>query len=218
MAAAFAMNTPPTPPGSLTAHEAGDSLVFSWGPATDSRTPSGGLNYNLRIGTTPGGSQLLPAMADSATGYRRVVQLGNTNHRRAWMIRRPTVSCYWSVQAVDGAFAGSVFAPEQMIEVSGVGGEAQVRETALLQAVPNPSSGSVSIHLALAEDLPALLEVFDPAGRRVWSWQDPAAGKGVRVVVWDGRNDAGRRVSSGTYYLRFVAAGKSWARSVLLLR
>jgi hypothetical protein len=211
-------NTPPTPPGDLAAYDVGNYLLFNWTAATDGQTPSAGLTYNLRIGSTPGGSQLMPAMANSATGYRRVVQIGNTNHRRAWMIRKPTVSCYWSVQALDGAFAGSAFAPEQSIEVSGVGGEAQDRETALLQVVPNPTGSSVSIHLALAEDLPARLEVFDPAGRRVWSWQDPAAGKGVHVVVWDGRNDAGRRVSSGTYYLRFVTPRRSWTQSILLLR
>jgi flagellar hook assembly protein FlgD len=77
---------------------------------------------------------------------------------------------------------------------------------------------SLSVHLALAEDLPARLEIFDPTGRRVWLWQNPAAGGGRHVVTWDGRNDAGQRVSSGTYYLQFVSAGKSRARSVLLLR
>ncbi len=211
-------NTPPAPPGDLAVYEFGDSLMFSWASATDDHTPSAGLTYNLRIGTTPGGSQVMPAMADSATGYRRVVQLGNTNHRRAWMVHNPGVTCYWSVQALDGSFAGSAFAPEELLEASGIGGDAQVWETALLRVVPNPTSSGVSVYFALAEDGPTHLEVFDPAGRTVWSWQDAAAGKGLHVVGWDGRDDSGWQVGSGTYYLRVVTPQRSWSRPILLLR
>jgi hypothetical protein len=214
----LAANTPPNPPGDLAVYEVGDDLLFSWAPATDAQTPSAGLTYNLRIGATPGNSEVMPAMASSQTGYRRVVQLGNMGHRRAWMVHVPTDSCYWSVQAVDGAFAGSAFAPEQMLLVmAGVGGEAAL-ETALLRVVPNPTSNGISVYFALAQDLPSRMEVFDLTGRRIWSWQDAGAGKGLHVVRWDGRDDTGRPVGSGTYYLRFVTPQRSWSRSVLLLR
>jgi hypothetical protein len=106
-------NTPPAAPGGLSAQLAGDALALSWNASTDDQTPAAGLCYNLRIGTTPGGSEIMPAMADAVNGYRRVVQLGNAQKRTSWTVRVPPGVYYWSVQAVDGAYAGSAFAAEQ---------------------------------------------------------------------------------------------------------
>ena len=44
------------------------SVTLSWTAPADARTPAAGLSYNLRIGTTPGGSDILGPMADTATG------------------------------------------------------------------------------------------------------------------------------------------------------
>ena len=54
-------------------------------------------------------------MSDRNTGYRRVINLGNTNHRNSWTIKGldSAQTYYWSVQATDNAFAGSNFAPEK---------------------------------------------------------------------------------------------------------
>ena len=40
------------------------------GRGHDAETPAAGLTYNLRVGTTPGGSEITAAMADDASGYR----------------------------------------------------------------------------------------------------------------------------------------------------
>ena len=71
-------NTAPTPPTNLSFELVGNAGTFSWDAATDGETPSAGLTYNLRVGTTPGGDEICSGMADAATGYRRVAQLGNT--------------------------------------------------------------------------------------------------------------------------------------------
>ena len=107
-------NLLPTAPGGLAAGMAGNRLTLSWSAAVDAETPAAALSYNLRVGTTPGGSQILSAMADPATGFRRVAQLGNAQERLSWAVELPPTwkAVYWSVQAVDGAYAGSPFAPE----------------------------------------------------------------------------------------------------------
>ena len=78
-------------------------------------TPSPGLTYNLRIGTTPGGSEMLSPMAAN-NGYRKLVQLGNVNHNLSWEIRdlQPNTTYYWSVQALDNSFAGGPWAEEEV--------------------------------------------------------------------------------------------------------
>jgi hypothetical protein len=53
-------------------------------------------------------------MSDISNGFRRLVQLGNTNHNASWTIKNlPKSKFYWSIQAIDNAFAGSAFAAEQ---------------------------------------------------------------------------------------------------------
>ncbi len=107
-------NMTPASPINLTTALADSSVTFSWNKSTDNETPSNGLTYNLRLGTTPGGVEKKSPMADLVTGYRRVVQLGNTNHNNSWMIKNlPKGRYYWNVQAIDHAFTGSAFALEQ---------------------------------------------------------------------------------------------------------
>jgi hypothetical protein len=79
---------------------------------TRSQTPAAGLSYNLRVGTTPGGSEIFSPMA-GADGLRRVVRAGNAGMTNAWIARLQPGAYYWSVQAIDAGFTGSPFALEQ---------------------------------------------------------------------------------------------------------
>ncbi|MGH7601507.1 MAG: hypothetical protein ACREOI_34540, partial [bacterium] len=95
-----------------------DSVSFNWGQASDDETASPGLTYNLRIGLTPGGGEIVPSMSDAGTGYRRVPKSGNMGHAQQWKITSlPEGKYYWSVQAVDPAFGGSAFAPEDSFAI-----------------------------------------------------------------------------------------------------
>jgi len=106
-------NTLPTTPVGLTSLVAANIVSLSWTGATDAETPATALTYNLRVGTTPGGSEVMSAHATATNGFRRIVQMGNVQlGTNAWL-NLPSGNYYWTVQAVDGAFAGSQFAPEQ---------------------------------------------------------------------------------------------------------
>jgi len=110
-------NTVPSAPGGLGVSVVlGGAATFSWNPAIDAQTASAGLTYNLRVGTTPGGSEVSASMA-AGDGVRRIVQLGNTNHRTSWAIPLASIPLtsriYFSVQAIDHTFAGSPFSDER---------------------------------------------------------------------------------------------------------
>jgi FG-GAP-like repeat/FlgD Ig-like domain/Bacterial Ig-like domain len=103
-------NTPPEPPQNLELSVVGSLATFSWDAATDAETPAAGLTYNLRVGTTLYGSEICSAMADPFTGFRSIPAIGNVNHNLSWQIELPDDDpIYWSVQAIDGAYAGSAF-------------------------------------------------------------------------------------------------------------
>jgi hypothetical protein len=107
-------NTPPTAPANLTAMVGVNTVTFSWSAASDLQTPSAALSYNLRVGTFPGGSDVVAPMA-AANGWRRLPRPGNAGQNRFRTMAVPARPLYWSVQAVDGAFAGGPFAAEGFI-------------------------------------------------------------------------------------------------------
>lgn len=52
------------------------------------------------------------------------------------------------------------------------------------------------------------IQIFDPAGRVVRHLDSGFRSAGTRSIPWDGRDDAGRKVSPGIYRIRFEAAGR----------
>ncbi len=109
-------NSRPSPPAELTFALTETELQFAWQPASDQETSAASLTYNIRIGTAPGGSDLLAPHALSS-GRRTVVSHGNAYHKTTWALPVEAIkshsNIYWSVQAVDPNFAGSAFSVEQ---------------------------------------------------------------------------------------------------------
>ncbi len=103
-------NAAPTAPGSLQSTVINNGAVLKWNLSTDSPTPSAGLTYNVRIGTTTNGINILSPMANVSTGYRRTSLLGNAMQDDNYVIKNlPVGTYYWSVQAVDPSGKASLF-------------------------------------------------------------------------------------------------------------
>ena len=104
-------------PTGLAASADGSGVTFSWAASSDTQTAASGLSYNLRVGTTPGGQEIVPAMAITTAGglngVRTVPSTGGAGARLSATLALTTPGTYyWSVQAVDTSFAGSPFATE----------------------------------------------------------------------------------------------------------
>ena len=90
-------------------------IILKWNKLSD--CPA--CTYNIRIGTTPGGTDIMSPMADLTTGYRYVVQPGNAYLNNGWKISElPVGTYYWSVQAVDPSNAGGPWSPESTFTIS----------------------------------------------------------------------------------------------------
>ena len=114
-------NTSPAPLGNLSATVSGNGVGLNWSATTDANQ-SGGFSYNVRVGTTPGGVDVVSPMADAATGFRRVPVLGNADENLSWPLTNLAAGTYyWSVQAVDHAWAGSAFAAEKTFTLAAPG-------------------------------------------------------------------------------------------------
>lgn len=111
----FAANTPPDASENLQVNYdlESDCFILSWDQASDAQTPSPGLSYNVRIGSYPGGDDVLSSMARLSDGRRLIPEIGNAGQNTFFKFFDPPFGqYYWSVQAIDGAFAGSEFSVE----------------------------------------------------------------------------------------------------------
>ena len=112
-------NSIPNPPGVLSSSVAGSQVEFSWSPGHDGFSPVASLTYNIRVGTSPGGSEIVASMASISNGSRRISEMGNTHHNRGWILKNlPLGTYYWSVQTIDTSFKGSQFAVEESFVIS----------------------------------------------------------------------------------------------------
>ena len=111
-------NQPPAPPTAGAAVVAGSSVTFSWSAGSDNETPSSALTYNLRVGTTPGGIDVLAPLSLPG-GKRLVVRPGNTGSNTGWRLEGlPPGVYYWSAQSVDTDMVGSSFSAEQTFVIN----------------------------------------------------------------------------------------------------
>ena len=87
-----------------------------------------------------------------------------------------------------------------------------------LSAAPNPFNPATEIRFDLPRSSDVQIGIFDLAGRRVRSIEMGTLGAGTHSTVWRGRDDGGRRVSSGVYVVRLSAGAETRSLRVVLLK
>jgi len=112
-------NTVPDAPAvaSLSASYADGQLILSWDNASDNQTPTAGLYYNLRVGTTPGGHEIVTGVYGGGddNGY-----MGNMMQRRQITLDvtlNANDSVYWAVQTIDTGLSAGNWTVEQNFTV-----------------------------------------------------------------------------------------------------
>ena len=103
-------NQPPSAPQSLSAFAVSTRTIFTWSNATDDIDSTISLNYNLKIGTTSDGYDLLsPALPynHSNNGSILIREFNEITHG----------TYYWSVQSVDGSGQVSEWSPEDTLSI-----------------------------------------------------------------------------------------------------
>ena len=90
--------------------------------------------------------------------------------------------------------------------------------TQLQQNYPNPFNPTTTIAYNLASDGMATLEVYNIKGQRVTTLVNKQHNAGSHTIVWDGKDDSGRAVSSGIYYYRLNTENGSITHKMLLLK
>ncbi len=83
---------------------------------------------------------------------------------------------------------------------------------------PNPFNPMTKISFDLPRSTKVSLEVFDLRGHKVQTLVSENMSAGQHAILWNGTDSHGRQVSSGTYFYRLQADGKSMTDKMLLLK
>jgi hypothetical protein len=117
----------------------------------------------------------------------------------------------------DVALADSLEAHwNEMFPASAVMESSGASTTAIQSILPNPTRGAATVRFSLAKAGSITLEVFDMQGNMIKSLASGNHESGVFTQAWDGTDETGVQVASGTYLVRLVTKqGVSTERLVL---
>ena len=107
-------NTAPTPPTNFSGSYFEGKLTLSWGNGSDVETLSDGLYYNLRVGTSSGGNDIVTGKY-GGSGHPTAQYFGNMMQRRSISLTASNQDYYWSVQTIDTSLNASSWSAEQML-------------------------------------------------------------------------------------------------------
>ncbi len=90
--------------------------------------------------------------------------------------------------------------------------------TAVLGNAPNPFNPLTVISYAVAQQAEVTLGVFDVRGRLVRRLEQGVRAVGEHSVSWDGLDEAGQALPSGTYFCRMLGSDTAPAAKLMLVR
>jgi len=88
----------------------------------------------------------------------------------------------------------------------------------LAQNYPNPFNPSTIIAFYLPVRSRLEIRVYDGLGRLVRTLVDAEYTAGSHRIMWDGKNDAGSSISSGTYFYQLKTEGFVQAKKMVYLK
>lgn len=89
----------------------------------------------------------------------------------------------------------------------------------ILTSKPNPFNPSTTISFVLTEAASATLRIYDVSGHLVRTLLNGGLeSQGLREVVWNGQNEAGRVVAAGVYFCKLDVGGYSEVQRMTLVK
>ncbi|MDZ4183088.1 MAG: FlgD immunoglobulin-like domain containing protein, partial [Candidatus Cloacimonadaceae bacterium] len=88
--------------------------------------------------------------------------------------------------------------------------------TKLMAAYPNPFNPSTNIRYSLKEAGKVRIEIYNVKGQMIRTFENNHNQPGYYQVMWDGRDNSGRAVSSGLYLYRMISGHYRESRKMVL--
>lgn len=137
------VNQKPLAPTELNLEREGNRLNFSWTGATDDKTPTEALQYEIKVGTTSGAQDIAKYVVTTPSWFLELEEV--------------PANFYWSVKSIDASKVYSDASVEEQLSV------ADNAFASNLQIYPNPASDKVFVK---ADKLNSV-ELYDLQGRKL---------------------------------------------------
>ena len=86
------------------------------------------------------------------------------------------------------------------------------------QNFPNPFNSSTTIEFDLSERSRVDLKIYDIRGRLVKNLVSKEFPAGLNQLLWNGKNDAGRNITSGIYFYKFTSGPTVSIRQMTIIK
>lgn len=83
---------------------------------------------------------------------------------------------------------------------------------------PNPFSRILTVSYQIPEAMPVKIVVYNISGQRIKNLADDWLSPGYYKTTWDGRDDAGRNISTGIYFVRILAGNNAMTQKVIKIK
>ena len=177
-------------------------VELSWLAASDDHTPSDGLTYAVKIGTTPGSENIMGANSN-VSGIRKVSGKGNVEHNKKWRLSLPVGIYYWSVQAIDASYSGSEFSTTNKFEITSKGlSTKSFDKEILVKAYPNPTNDIVTVTIP-NEFVLEKIEMYNSLGQF--------------VAQYTKNTISLQNLASGNYFLKIYTSGCTTTKKIIKL-
>lgn len=201
-------NLAPGSPLMLTATRVGNYVRLDW-------DPSG-------LGEPDFGQYVVYRATSSGVTPAPLYLLDTTTEETLWDHDTPPGTPYYYIVTASDLH-GNESLPSNEANVDGVttgvtGGVPALTTLQVAPNVPNPFGDATALHVGMPGDGDVSLEVFDVAGRRVFSRTYPGVTRGWHDIVFDGHDGSGHPLAGGVYFYRVHAAGATLTRKMVLTR
>ncbi|MBN2460659.1 MAG: VCBS repeat-containing protein [Candidatus Cloacimonetes bacterium] len=201
-------------------------------------SPSGNIVDNsmseIYLGNGPGDGNTFEGIIDEGRLWNLVLSAGEiSDHMSQYLAGDESgLVAYWQMNEGWGdeitdmsvnnnilAVWGGLWAQGIHLESSGISGSNVIPNADLtLINYPNPFNPDTQIAYNLFKDSFVKIAVFNVKGQRIRILENTFQDAGPHLLLWDGKDNWGRSVESGVYFLKLEQAQGSFSRKMLLLK
>ncbi len=190
------------------------TVTLQWTAPGDDGTRGIATLYDVRISRDP----ITVENFDSATPINILIRPGPPGTREQVTLSSviPNTKYFFAIKTCDESGNWSTMSNVAVYSQKAIQSEVAETAVAFSSPYPNPSRGQANFDISLPREAVVQVEAFDLQGRRVCTIAHGAYPAGPAKLVWDLRDELGRKLGAGVYLVRAQLGKTSFVRRIVV--